>query len=219
MSDITNQIDWELPRPNRNPKTKQPYKRGRNWGLVIYPDSMPDNWEDILRTEPSALSPLHDRDVNADGEIKKAHYHVVLAYQGNKSFDQIDELARALRAPVPQRINSITGAVRYLTHMDNPEKYQYDSSDIRTFCGFDLEACLALSTGDKRQLLRDILAFCRDNQIEHLSDLVDYCMTDDAPAGWFEVLTERNTLIIKEYVKSIWQKNKSIADTPKEREY
>lgn len=172
-----------------------------------------------MRTEPSALSPLHDKDVNADGELKKPHYHVVLAYAGNKSFDQIDELARALRAPVPQRINSITGAVRYLTHMDNPEKYQYESSDIRTFCGFDLEACLALSTGDKRQLLRDILAFCRDNQIEHLSDLVDYCMTDDAPAGWFEVLTERNTLIIKEYVKSIWQKNKSIADTPKEREY
>ncbi len=25
-------IDWTVPRPNKNPKTKQPYKRGRNWG-------------------------------------------------------------------------------------------------------------------------------------------------------------------------------------------
>ena len=28
----------------------------------------------------------------------------------------------------------------------------------------------------------------------HLKDFADYCMSDRAPAGWFELLTERNTL-------------------------
>ena len=64
-------------------------------------------------------------------EKEKPHYHVILSYKGNKSFEQIDEIARLLHAPIPQRVNSLTGAVRYLTHMDNPEKYQYESSDIR----------------------------------------------------------------------------------------
>ncbi|EFF36893.1 MULTISPECIES: hypothetical protein [Enterococcus] len=31
-------------------------------------------------------------------------------------------------------------------------------------------------------------------------------MSEQAPTGWFELLTERNTLFIKEYIKSNWQK-------------
>lgn len=200
--------DWTLPRKNINPKTKQPYKRGRNWALVLYPDSLPENWKDILICEPVALSPLHDKDVNADGEMKKAHYHAVFSYKGNKSFEQIDEIARLLHAPVPQRVSSLVGAVRYLVHMDNPEKYQYDSKNIIAFGGFDVESCMAMSTGDKRQMLREMVAYIRREDIEHLVDFTDYCMSDDAPLGWFELLTERNTLFIKEYIKSNWQKNR-----------
>lgn len=205
-----NEIDWDVPRINKNPKTKQPYKRGRNWAMIVYPDSLPENWKDIICSEPVAISPLHDKDSNPDGEKKKAHYHLVFNYKGNKSFEQIDEIARALRAPIPERINSLVGAVRYLTHMDNPEKYQYESSEIQVFGGFDLESCLALSTGDKRQVLKDILVFTSENNILHFADLLDYCMSDEAPAGWFEIVTERNTLVVKEYIKSLWQKNKSV---------
>ncbi|WP_225351311.1 Rep family protein [Lacticaseibacillus paracasei] len=67
---------------------------------------------------------------------------------------------------------------------------------------------LALSTGDKRQALRDMLAFISENNILHLKDFADHCMSEDAPAGWFEILTERNTLFIKEYIKSNWQKQR-----------
>ncbi|MCA9766585.1 MAG: replication protein [Carnobacterium sp.] len=203
------EIDWNLPRKNLSPQTKQPYKRGRNWAIVGYLDSLPDQWKNIISSEPVAISPLHDKDINVDGEIKKAHYHIVLNYKGNKSFEQIDEIARLLRAPIPQRINSLTGAVRYLTHMDNPEKFQYDNSDIETYGGFDLESCLALSTGDKRQTLKDMISFIDSNNIVHLKDFADYCLSDKSPAGWFELLTERNTLFIKEYIKSSWQKNKN----------
>ena len=203
------EIDWNLPRKNLSPQTKQPYKRGRNWAIVGYLDSLPDQWKNIISSEPVAISPLHDKDINVDREIKKAHYHIVLNYKGNKSFEQIDEIARLLRAPIPQRINSLTGAVRYLTHMDNPEKFQYDNSDIETYGGFDLESCLALSTGDKRQTLKDMISFIDSNNIVHLKDFADYCLSDKSPAGWFELLTERNTLFIKEYIKSSWQKNKN----------
>ncbi|MGY0271542.1 hypothetical protein ACW2AE_07680 [Limosilactobacillus fermentum] len=42
----------------------------------------------------------------------------------------------------------------------------------------------------------------------HLKDFADHRMSEDAPAGWFEILTERNTLFIKEYIKSNWQKQR-----------
>ena len=48
--------------------------------------------------------------------------------------------------------------------------------------------------------------FISENEIMHLKDFADYCMSEQAPTGWFELLTERNTLFIKEYIKSNWQK-------------
>lgn len=203
-----NEIYWTVARKNLNPKTKQPYKRGRNWVVVVYPESAPENWIDLIRQEPVAISPLHDKDVDENGERKKPHYHVVFAYKGNKSFEQIDEIARLLHAPIPQRVNSLTGQTRYLTHQDNPEKYQYESSDIQVFGGFDLEGNLAMSSGDKRQILKDMILFIREENIIHLVDLTDYCLSENAPAGWFEILTERNTLFLKELIKSNWQKSK-----------
>ena len=65
-------IDWTVPRENKNPKTKQPYKRGRNWTIVVYLDSAPSNWESIIKQEPVAISPLHDKDITEDGERKTA---------------------------------------------------------------------------------------------------------------------------------------------------
>lgn len=204
-----NEFDWSIPRKNINPKTKKPYQRGRNWAIIVYPDSVPENWIDLIKQEPVYVSPVHDSDVRANGEVKKTHYHLVLSYKGNKSFEQIDEIARMLHAPIPERVNSLTGAVRYLIHMDDPDKYQYDIKDIRVFGGVDLENVLGLSTGDKRQLLKDMIEFIKVNNIVHLVDFTNYCLSDDAPAGWFEILTERNTLFLKEYIKSNWQKQKN----------
>ena len=53
--------------------------KGRNWAFVMYPESMPDNWYDLLQATglPFAISPLHDKDLNPDGSQKKAHYHVM----------------------------------------------------------------------------------------------------------------------------------------------
>ena len=53
-----NEIDWSIPRKNINPKTKQPYKRGRNWTIVVYLDSSPEDWEDVIKQEPAVISPL-----------------------------------------------------------------------------------------------------------------------------------------------------------------
>ena len=52
----------------------------RNWAFVLYIESAPSNWLDILIKSglSFAVSPYHDKDINPDGEVKKAHYHIIL---------------------------------------------------------------------------------------------------------------------------------------------
>ena len=50
--------------------------RTRNWAFIMYPDSIPNQSYDIavrILSDcflPFAVSPLHDKDFNADGEPK-----------------------------------------------------------------------------------------------------------------------------------------------------
>ena len=56
----------------------------RNWGAVVYPESAPEDWEEILKLKGIswARSPLHDSDINPTGEPKKAHYHIIISFPG-----------------------------------------------------------------------------------------------------------------------------------------
>ena len=107
--------------------------RHRSWTCVVYPgESLPENWKAILGDLmiPWAISPLHDEDVNADGEKKKAHRHLLLSFNTVKSYAQIEEITKRLGAPTPQPCRDTRGMVRYFLHMDNPEKAQYKRENI-----------------------------------------------------------------------------------------
>lgn len=60
--------------------------RARNWTAIIYPESIPENYEQILSDikVPIIISPLHDKDKKEDGTLKKPHYHIVLLYSSKK---------------------------------------------------------------------------------------------------------------------------------------
>ena len=65
--------------------------RTRNWTVVVYPESAPDNWReyvDDLHIE-WVESPLHEFDSNATGEVKKPHWHLLLMFGGVKSLSLI----------------------------------------------------------------------------------------------------------------------------------
>ena len=103
----------------------------RNWAMVLYPESAPEDWREQLRLSglQVAISPLHDKDVNADGEPKKAHHHVILVYGSPTTYNNVKALCDRLNQPIPQPLEQVRGYYRYLTHEDNPEKAQYSKSD------------------------------------------------------------------------------------------
>ena len=69
---------------------KRGVSRTRNYATVVYLDSCADNWVDIIENEkvPVFISPLHDNDVNSNGDDKKPHYHVLVMFDSVKTVEQ-----------------------------------------------------------------------------------------------------------------------------------
>lgn len=175
--------------------------RTRNFASVVYPESAPENWQEILAEEfiPAFISPLHDQDLNPTGEVKKAHYHVILMFDGVKTVDQAKEVFEKIGGVGCEVIKSIRGYARYLCHLDNPEKAQYQPDEVRSLCGADYSSVIGLVI-DKYKAIKEIINFCRDNMIVSYSDLLEFAM-DERP-DWFRVLCDNGSYVVKEYLKS-----------------
>lgn len=179
------------------------HDRTRIWAAVVYPESAPDNWRDILDDYHIewAESPLHEFDTNPTGEVKKAHWHIVLAFDGPKSYEQVLEILAPLNGPIPQRCHSLKGAVRYFAHLDNPEKHQYSVSDIVAHGGFDVTAALAPSASERYDIIAEMVEFVKTDGITEYQDLMDYAMTERRDT-WFPMLCDSCTVVMQQYIKS-----------------
>ena len=178
-------------------------QRTRNWTFVLYEDSAPENWRDILDEEHIEWieSPWHDKDVNADGEPKKKHKHILLMFGGVKSYEQVKEITDKLGQPIPQRTHNAKAMVRYMAHMDNPEKAQYNQADIIAHGGVDLAELLRPSCSERYSLIREMIDFVRSSGITEFQDLVDYASSERFD-DWFPLLCDSSSYFIGQYIKS-----------------
>lgn len=176
----------------------------RHWTCVLYPESAPADWVDILQQTglSFAVSPLHDKDVNADGEHKKEHYHVILVYPGPTTFSNVCSLVvETLRQPFPQPLDSVKGYYRYFTHKDNPEKYQYDDSDVRCFNGFNIADFSELTMREKSEIRKEITKLIREHHITEYASLINYLIDNDMNIE-FDIAST-STMYFRDYIASL----------------
>lgn len=176
----------------------------RHWAFVAYPESLPDDWFNLLKQTglKIAISPLHDRDVNADGTPKKPHYHIMLSYEGPTTYGNVEHFTRGtMNGTIPQPLESPAGMYRYLTHEDNPEKVQYDKADIRTLNGFNIRDFVEMSKTEAIKTKREITQYILDNGVKEYADLMLMTMCDDAPSDWYDVASS-NTLYFTALIRS-----------------
>ena len=190
----------------------------RNWAFVLYPESAPDDWIEQLRQTglQCAISPLHDKDIDPTGEPKKAHYHIILCYSGPTSFNVVRQLTERLNQPIPQALEQVRGYYRYLTHKDNPEKYQYSDDDIKTLNGFNISDFVELSKSEVLEIKRKLQNLIREINILEYSDFMDFLL-DNEMSLEYEV-GSNNTYFFEKYISSRRNKLKSSLVVPADSE-
>lgn len=193
--------------------SKKGTSRTRNFACVVYPESAPSDWYDILVAQfiPAFISPLHDNDINPTGEPKKPHYHVILLFDGVKTTEQVKVIFDLIGGVGCEIVQSIRGYARYLCHLDNPEKAQYSTEDVKALCGADYMGVIGLSI-DRYKAISEMIDYCIENHIHSYSKLLEYCRLERF--DWFRILCDSGTIVIKEYLKS-----KSWTDNKEDKEY
>ena len=185
----------------------------RNWAFVLWPDSAPKNWRDLLQESGLmfAISPYHDKDVNPDGEPKKPHYHVIMTFDGPTTYKNALSVAQKVNANTVQPLEQIRGYYRYFTHMDNPEKYQYNDSDITTINGFDINNYVELTYTEVSKYLLQIQYLIRERHILEYSDLLDLLADTDCKELWD--IARAHTVLLDRYISSRrWKTKKESND-------
>lgn len=184
--------------------------RFRNAVFLVYPDSAPDNWIEILRMQhvPFIVSPLHDKDKDLsefDGDLvlvsKKAHWHVAIMCDGNKPLSYFTELSHSVNGSATAwKIQNLRSMLRYFCHLDNPEKYQYSVNDIRCFCGASYDAAMEFSGAELLAEVKKIVCFCREHKIVSFNGLVERLIFDHEDS-WLHIVSSQRTYFFAALLK------------------
>lgn len=181
--------------------------KSREWTCLVYPESAPENWREILQQTflEVYISPLHCRDTNPDGTPKKRHFHVVIAWAGPTTFSNARRIMETFGGVIePRVVGSLRGICRYLCHLDNPEKAQYDPNEVVCYNGADWQTAINLKS-DRYKSIEEMMEFCNKYRIDSFVTLATYAKAE-RKADWFRAICDGSAYIMREYCKSLkWQ--------------
>lgn len=113
-------------------------KEHKAWQCILYQESCADNWLQILKDSMYriSVSPLHDRDIKEDGELKKPHWHINILFAKAVSFEFVNEFISSFGGVMAVFIKDRKVMDEYHIHYNNPEKAQYHVQDILLLNGY-----------------------------------------------------------------------------------
>ncbi len=175
--------------------------RTRNYATVLYPESAPANWMSILEEQcvPAFISPLHDKDVDADNNPKKEHYHVMILFEGCKTKEQAKEIFDSIGGVGVEAVKNSRAYARYLCHLNNRDKFQYDINDVISLSGADYNTMISLAK-DKYTAIGEMIEFCLANDMISYAMLLLYAKKNRF--DWFKVLCDSGSVTMVQFLKS-----------------
>lgn len=184
--------------------------RAYDWDFLVYPDSAPETWEDIIDDYKVrwAHSPLHDKDKDPDGTLKKPHWHCILCFDSLKSPKQVEAMLKPINAPKPLQCKSLRGSYRYFWHLDHPHKYPYEEIGYLG-SGFDAGKALEPVGSQRLELIAEMQTFIRDTNLTEFCDLLDYAALNRHD-DWYYILCNNSSRIMQDYIRSFRNKKKEL---------
>lgn len=159
--------------------SKQTDLKSRYWASIMYEDSAPKNYIDILSNLglQCVISPWHDKDKNeGTGELKKKHKHILYIFDGPTTYSKVLKLSKVLNGSIPIIQASAKGAVAYWTHKNNPEKEPYDVKDMELVNIDSINDVIELTEEDIRNIWKNIYYMVNEQNIMEVGDIMDYYM-------------------------------------------
>ena len=110
------------------------------------------------------------------GKAKKPHVHVGIMLPSQKNAQQFSELMAGLlpiRPSMWEKMEDKRGFIRYLAHLDSPQKAQYSAFDIHGFGGVDLSCLLKTDEHEKVKIVTELHKFGKERKVQYFHQFVD----------------------------------------------
>lgn len=189
--------------------------KGRNFGLIVYPSqawmaanypscaydgrdgwgTAPDDWQEQLKETglPFVVSPLHWLDTYLDAETgelvpKKPHWHVIVSWGNSTTYKSAAAISDLVHGPKPIILRQTVGYYRYMNHLDNPEKHQYEEPPV-AYNGWERPV-----TGNEVvRIMRELTAMIFEQDCEEYAELV---IEATAMGPEYQQVAERQTVYL-----------------------
>lgn len=175
--------------------------KARNFAFILYPESLPDNWKELLESLdiPMAISPLHDKDVREISEAdmtpeelatvknggklyKKPHYHVLYINPNPVTVDSVrKKIQRKLGEKTISHVEIVDGVKSYYDYLSHhskdaiaKNKHEYDPGSIIRLNNFDIDRYIVLDEAQKADVLNMLLTIIKKEKLENMIDLEDF---------------------------------------------
>lgn len=177
-------------------------KKGRNWYTIVYPESAPVGWIKTLELMQIEcfISPLHDKDIDDNGNLKKPHYHVQMRYGGPVDRKRVSRDISFIGGVGCDIIGNRVSYARYLCHLDNPDKCKYSPDDVICLGGADYLKTITKGKESLDRIQSEIEDFIDEHKMYSYYMLSQYCRKNNWE--WYKVLQRRGNGIMR-YMKSI----------------
>ena len=157
--------------------------KARYWTAVGYVENMIENWQDEIGRllQYPFVYCVHDKDKQGDGDDRKTHVHIVVAYGNTTTYKSALALFRKLNKEGCEAFNTCEPVANirymydYLIHDTEDSrkkgKYLYDRSERIAGNNFDIGSFEQLSIADKERMAEELEDAVIENKITNYREL------------------------------------------------
>lgn len=157
--------------------------RRKYWTFVIWPedgfdkDNAKDRHDFVNNIAeslgnmviPSLISPIHYKDVKEDGTLVKPHCHVISFWEQPQRYNLVLSILNNgcgfNTVKYVQPVANLRAMMRYLIHLDNPEKQLYSPNDVVQVAGAEYVI-------EEETASETVCAYILDNRIDSITKLL-----------------------------------------------
>lgn len=185
--------------------TTQKTLTGRNFTASIKPSWSSEKMEQFakdMQGNATCYLITHDKDTNEDGVIVEPHTHILILY---KTPRKIDTIANLLNVPnnFIEIVKNKQGILRYLTHADDKEKYQYEHTRVITNALVPYSDTLKATTLTDKQIAEyissgrgmDLIGIVEPNKLRAIQSFVHFDNSNAILNELRQLRTEFNKLV------------------------